>query len=172
MNGSVLGALRLDDSDSLRSEILRAEAEFTVSVSAVEGIPSPSLTRVCIFFDYWFPWNLRFLEYPERTFGMIYRLNGKDFCKSLTVKYEKHMYATKMADEHDGMFWKVPPSYVLTSNASNKSNEDSFFRGGTRVIFVWFGALRMAFFIVSPVKQTVAIATFASQIAIKKKKKN
>ena len=38
MNGSVLGALRLDDSDSLRSEILRAEAEFTVSVSAVEGI--------------------------------------------------------------------------------------------------------------------------------------
>ena len=44
--------------------------------------------------------------------------------------------------------------------------------GGTRVIFVWFGgALRMAFFIVSPVKQTVAIATFASQIAIKKKKK-
>lgn len=46
MNGSVLGALRLDDSDSLRSEILRAEAEFTVSVSAVEGIPSPSLTRV------------------------------------------------------------------------------------------------------------------------------
>ena len=98
MNGSVLGALRLDDSDSLRSEILRAEAEFTVSVSAVEGIPSPSLTRVCIFFDYWFPWNLRFLEYPERTFGMIYRLNGKDFCKSLTVKYEKHMCATKMAD--------------------------------------------------------------------------
>ena len=60
---------------------------------------------------------------------------------------------------------------MLTSNASNKSNEDSFFRGGTRVIFVWFGALRMAFFIVSPVKQTVAIATFASQIAIKKKKK-
>ena len=58
-----------------------------------------------------------------------------------------------------------------TSNASNKSNEDSFFREGTRVIFVWFGALRMAFFIVSPVKQTVAIATFASQIAIKKKKK-
>ena len=52
MNGSVLGALRLDDSDSLRSEILRAEAEFTVSVSAVEGIPSPSLTRVCIFFDF------------------------------------------------------------------------------------------------------------------------
>lgn len=46
MNGSVLGALRLDDSDSLRSEILRAEAEFTVSVSAVEGIPSPSLTRI------------------------------------------------------------------------------------------------------------------------------
>ena len=60
---------------------------------------------------------------------------------------------------------------MLTSNASNKSNEDSFFREGTRVIFVWFGALRMAFFIVSPVKQTVAIATFASQIAIKKKKK-
>ena len=29
----------------------------------------------------------------------------------------------------------------------------------------------MAFFIVSPVKQTVAIATFASQITIKKKKK-
>ena len=29
----------------------------------------------------------------------------------------------------------------------------------------------MAFFIVSPVKQTVAIATFASQIVIKKKKK-
>ena len=54
-----------------------------------------------------------------------------------------------------------------TSNASNKSNEDSFFREGTRVIFVWFGALRMAFFIVSPVKQTVAIATFASQITIK-----
>ena len=60
---------------------------------------------------------------------------------------------------------------MLTSNASNKSNEDSFFRGGTRVIFVWFGALRMAFFIVSTVKQTVAIATFASQIAIKKKKR-
>ena len=58
-----------------------------------------------------------------------------------------------------------------TSNASNKSNEDSFFREGTRVIFVWFGALRMAFFIVSPVKQTVAIATFASQITIKTKKK-
>ena len=58
-----------------------------------------------------------------------------------------------------------------TSNASNKSNEDYFFREGTRVIFVWFGALRMAFFIVSPVKQTVAIATFASQISIKKKKK-
>ena len=60
---------------------------------------------------------------------------------------------------------------MLTSNASNKSNEDSFFRGGTRVIFVWFGALRMAFFIVSTVKQTVAIAAFASQIAIKKKKR-
>ena len=58
-----------------------------------------------------------------------------------------------------------------TSNASNNSNEDSFFREGTRVIFVWFGALRMAFFIVSPVKQTVAIATFASQITIKKNKK-
>ena len=58
-----------------------------------------------------------------------------------------------------------------TSNASNNSNEDSFFREGTRVIFVWFGALRMAFFIVSPVKQTVAIATFASQITIKTNKK-
>ena len=56
-----------------------------------------------------------------------------------------------------------------TSNASNNSNEDSFFREGTRVIFVWFGALRMAFFIVSPVKQTVA--TFASQITIKTNKK-
>ena len=73
--------------------------------------------------------------------------------------------------EHEGMFWKVAPSFVPTSNASNKSNEDSFFREGTRVIFVWFGALRMAFFIVSPVKQTVAIATFASQITIKTKKK-
>lgn len=166
MNGSVLGALRLDDSDSLRSEILRAEAEFTVSVSAVEGIPSPSLTRVCIFFDYWFPWNLRFLEYPERTFGMIYRLNGKDFCKTLTVKCESTRTQPKWQIEHEGMFWKVPPSYVPTSNASNKSNEDYFFREGTRVIFVWFGALRMAFFIVSPVKQTVAIATFASQISI------
>ena len=39
------------------------------------------------------------------------------------------------------------------------------------MIFVWFGALRMAFFIVSPVKQTVAIATFASQITIKTNKK-
>ena len=43
MDGSVLGTLRLDDSDCLRSGILQAEAEFLVSVSAVEGIPSPWL---------------------------------------------------------------------------------------------------------------------------------
>ena len=157
MNGSVLGALRLDDSDSLRSEILRAEAEFTVSVSAVEGIPSPSLTRVCIFFDYWFPWNLRFLEYQDRAFGMICRLNGKDFCK-----FEKHMYATKMADWAWRDVLKSCSFIYAYFKCLKQVNEDSFFREGTRVIFVWFGALRMAFFIVSPVKQTVAIATFAS----------
>ena len=43
MNGSVLGTSRLDDSDCLRSGILQAKAEFLVSVSAVEGIPSPWL---------------------------------------------------------------------------------------------------------------------------------
>ena len=51
MDGSVLGALRLDDSDRLRSGIFRAEAEVLLSVSAVEGIPSPSLTHVSFFFE-------------------------------------------------------------------------------------------------------------------------
>ena len=43
MDRSVLGTPRVDDSDYLRSGILQAEAEFLVSVSAVEGIPSPWL---------------------------------------------------------------------------------------------------------------------------------
>ena len=92
----------------------------------------------------------------EKIFVKAWQWNMKSTCTQ-----------PKWRIEHEGMFWKVAPSYVPTSNASNKWNEDSFFRGGTRVIFVWFGALRMAFFIVSPVKQTVAIATFASQITIK-----
>ena len=51
MDGSVLGALRLDDSDCLRSGIFGEEADVLVFVSAVEGIPSPSLARVCFLFE-------------------------------------------------------------------------------------------------------------------------
>ena len=72
MDRSVLGTPRVDDSDYLRSGILQAEAEFLVSVSAVEGIPSPWLllwmlisanpVRIC--------WNVRSA------------LNAVWFCKS------------------------------------------------------------------------------------------
>ena len=71
-----------------------------------------------------------------------------------------------------GCFEKFPLHMCLLQMPQTSQMKTLFSGGGTRVIFVWFGALRMAFFIVSPVKQTVAIATFASQIAIKKKKKN
>ena len=130
MDGSVLGALRLDDSDCLRSGIFGEEADVLVFVSAVEGIPSPSLARVCFLFECWFPWNLRFLQYPVRTFGMIYLLNGKIFVKVRQWNMKSTCTQPKWRIEHEWIFRKVPYWFMPTSNAPNKSNEDPSSREG------------------------------------------